>query len=416
MKKYIFLIIVCLFPLALAAKSGHPEKPKAIWIEAHGNFTRFATKANVDKYLKKIKETGFNQIYLDVKPGLGNALYKSDILPPLVQFDNETVERDWDYLGYWIQQAKRYHIDIIAWISTTGFGFTKARQGPIYQDHRWDGKTQVAMEGNDPNKLVDIRDQKSVDAAMLNPCLPEVQSFIVSVVAELVSRYPGLKGICLDYCRWCGQEYGFSDATMKAFETYSGMKVKSRNDIITAKGEEGPLFAKWTEFRTSAVTDLVKMIREKVKSINPKMELHLWASAAWNSRYTVGQNWASTRYLPQGKEYTDTYHNTGFAKQMDVFSLGAYSEYVWRVEYPNSVWTVENFVKTYNDFIKDDCEVRGCVTCYDYNSKQMKEAIKLCMDYTKGLAIFEISHVIRMNMWGAIKEGICEAEKDDKQP
>ena len=64
-----------------------------------------------------------------------------------------------------------------------GYGYTKGKEGPIYEDSRWDGKTQVMLpENNDPTQLVDIRDQEDVDAAMLNPCLPEVQEFFISIV------------------------------------------------------------------------------------------------------------------------------------------------------------------------------------------------------------------------------------------
>lgn len=56
-------------------------------------------------------------------------------------------------------------------------------------------KTQVMLpENNDPTQLVDIRDQEDVDAAMLNPCLPEVQEFVISIVEEIVTKYPKLKG------------------------------------------------------------------------------------------------------------------------------------------------------------------------------------------------------------------------------
>ena len=77
------------------------------------------------------------------------------------------------------------------------------------------------------------------------------------------------------------------------------------------------------------------------------MEIQLWASADWGSRYSVGQNWASKKYIPDpGIRYTEKYNETGFANQLDVFVLGAYAEAVWIKDNPNSVWSVENFVNT----------------------------------------------------------------------
>ena len=238
MKKYFLLLALSFFAVACNTEENNTDnndgkeiplepgnsgnktnKPKAIWIDAHANFSRFATKSAITSYMEKIKDTGFNEIYLDVKPGIGYALYDSDILPKLEKWGTETVTRDWDYLSFWLEEAERLDIDVIASISAMGFGYTKDKQGIIYDDSRWDGKTQVEMKNSDPNNLVDIRNQTDVDAAMLNPCLPEVQTYVISIIEEIVTKYPKLKGFSLDYCRWYGGNYGFSDATIQAFQT-----------------------------------------------------------------------------------------------------------------------------------------------------------------------------------------------------
>jgi len=397
------------------------DKDKAIqlWIDAHANFSRFATKGNITMYLEKIKDTGFNEVYVDVKPGIGYALYDSDILPLLTQWGSETVERDWDYLQFWIDEAERLDIKVIASISTLGFGYTKERQGLVYEDSKWDGKTQFEMpDPGHPDNIVDIRDQNGadapIDAAMLNPCLPEVQAFVISIIAEIVTKYPKLKGLCLDYCRWYGGNYGFGDATIAAFETYSGLKVNSRNDILASTGAPGAMYTQWIEFRTMTITGFVSSIRAKIKSINPEMELHLWASAHWQSRYSVGQNWASKNYVPQGWQYTGSYSKTGFADQLDAFSLGAYADVVWKKDAPGSDWSVENFVTTYNDYIMDECKVYGSIASYAYIGKSAgvcSDAVYLCLKNTDGLMVFELSHVINGNQWAAIKEGINRVMK-----
>ncbi|GBU07342.1 hypothetical protein AwDysgo_06730 [Bacteroidales bacterium] len=426
MKKYLFLLIAILFlscannedieigdgsqiPTHPGGSEGKTDMPVQMWIDAHANLSRFETKENITSYLEKMKTTGFNEIYLDVKPGIGYALYESHILKKLNKWGQEVVVRDWDYLGYWIQEAERFDISVIASISALGYGSTTGKEGAIYDDDRWLGKTQIEMLDNDPNKLVDMRDQTGVDAVMLNPSLPEVQAFVISIVEEIVTKYPKLKGVCLDYCRWYGGKYGFGDATILEFESYSGIKVNNRNEIITSTGGIGPLYSKWIEFRTMTITNLVTNIRSKVKSIDPAMELHFWASADWASRYGVGQNWGSKKYIPKSSGiYTDTYSKTGFADQIDVFSLGAYADAVWASENPGSVWSVENFVKTYSTFTMGDCKVYGSIPSYAYktNAKVVSDAVYLCLKNTDGLMVFEISHVINNNQWDAIKEGI----------
>lgn len=386
-----------------------PTKPIQMWIDAHANFSRFAKKESITSYMEKMKEIGFNEIYVDVKPGIGYALYDSDILPQLTKWDNETVERDWDYLAFWIEEGKRLEIDVIASLSVMGYGYTKTKEGLIYDSNKWDGKTQFEMTDNNPANLVDMRNQTNVDAAMLDPSIPEVQAFVISIIEEITTKYPDLKGICLDYCRWYGANYGFGDASISAFESYSGLKVSNKNEIITATGGIGPLYNQWIEFRSMTITNLITNIREKVKSIDKEMELHFWASAHWNSRYSVGQNWASKKYKPKASGiYTENYNKTGFADQIDVFSLGAYAEHIWKAENPNSEWSVENFVTNYSQYIQGDCKVYGSIGSYAYKNKAraVSDAVYLCLKNTDGLMVFEISHVINNNQWGAIKEGI----------
>lgn len=434
MRKYFILLsLLCMFCAchsegAAPSDNGKPEiplgpgdegektnKPKGMWIDAHANFTRFEQKENVTRYLEKVKNAGLNMIYVDVKPGIGYALYDSDILPQLTKWGNESIKRDWDYLGFMIEEAERLGLDVIATISTMGFGATKYKEGIVYDTDKWDGKTQVDMpDPSDPTNLIDMRDQIDVDAAMLNPCLPEVQEFVISIIEEIVTKYPKLKGICLDYCRWYGGNYGFSDATMDAFGRNIGQKIENRNDIITSTGGVGKLYNKWIEFRTAAITNLISNIRSHIKSINPQMELQLWASAHWKSRYSCGQNWASKKYVPTANGiYTSSYNQTGFADQLEAFVLGAYADNVWISEDPMTDWSVENFVNTYNNYTMGDCKVYGSIPAYPPydNASKLSDAVYLCMKRTDGLMVFELSHVLTNGTWDAIKEGINRVEK-----
>lgn len=434
MRKYV-LLMICSFALLISSCSKSISKPVYVeqdipldiprdvtarkpiqmWIDAHANLSLFSVKANITSYLEKMKETGFNEVYLDVKPGLGYAMYDSDILPQLKRWGNISITRDWDYLGFWLEEAERLEMSVIASISVMGYGSASTREGLIFDSNQWDGKTQVGMlDASKPTVLTDIRNDLEPDAVMLDPSIPEVQEFVVSIIAEIATKYPKLKGIALDYCRWWSGNYGFGTKSLAAFQAYSGKKLTSNNDIITANGGIGPLYKDWIEFRSMAVTNLITSINRKVKGINPKMELHLWASADWASRYSVGQNWASKNFKPaESSIYTSTYNKTGFADQIDVFSLGAYTERIFISENPGSVWSVENFVTSYNNFIQGDCKVFGSFASYAYgsNATKISDAVYLCLQNTDGVMAFEISHVINNQQWDAIKAGIDRVYK-----
>lgn len=393
-------------------------KPKGMWIDCHANFLKLAKKENIDKELARIKQYGMNLIYLDIKPGNGYALYKSDILPYCDTFADLTVERDYDdYLGYFLEKCEELGIDVVGSIGAMGWGMQSPtyKQGYVYDNwDQWKDKVQVRNDNKNLDITVPISDDVNVQSVtMMDPMYLEVQDLLVSVATEIVTKYPKLKGISLDYLRYANNEggyFGMSDDNMRGYAEYWGEAVPDRTEILK-NGAPGPKFPKWIEFRSMTVTRLLKRIHEAVKSINPDCEIHLWAGADWVNRYGVGQNWASKKYKPTGWQYTDTYNETGFAEYLDVFITGAYADDVWKKN-STSDWNVENFVTIWNNFIMGDCKCYGSIAAYAYgnNPKAQSDATYLCLKYTDGYMNFELSHVNNFNLWSATLDGIQRYE------
>lgn len=395
-------------------------KPKAMWIDAHANFEKLATKDGIDGELKKIKEAGLNMIYLDVKPGNGYALYKSDILPYCNTYGDVTVTRDYDdYLGYFLEKCEELELDVVASVSATVFGFraeSGANQGFIYDNlSAWYDKCQVRSVNGEDNvgKTINICDDELQSGAFLTPASPEVQDLIISICSEIVTKYPKVKGLSLDYLRYCNNDggyFGMGDVDLNGYASYWGEPKPELTEIITETGGVGPKYAKWIEYRSATVTSLLGRIRTAVKAINPNCEIHLWASGDWGSRYGIGQNWASKNYKPSGFQYTDTYNKTGFADLLDVFVTGAYASKVWISEDPTTVWTVENFVKTWNNYIMGDCKCYGSIAAYALDASKNLDATYLCLKNTDGFMTFELSHVNNLGLWVSTKDGISRYE------
>lgn len=394
-------------------------KPKAMWIDCQANFTLLSQKAGIDAELKKIKDYGMNTIYLDVKSGNGYALYKSDFLPACDKYFNLSVTRDYDdYLGYFLEKCEEMEIDVIASIVATGWGVNYAgvRQGYIFDNMKdWGDKIQVRCEDTNPDKLVPMTDDALQTIVMLDPAYPEVQDLIVRTVSEIVQKYPKIKGISLDYLRYgssdTGGYYGMSDYNLQGYAKYWSEAVPARTEIITSEGGVGPKFAKWIEYRSMMVTNLISRIHATVKALRPECEIHLWSSSHWDSRFSVGQNWASKKYQPApGPVYTSTYSRTGFAELIDVFVTGAYAETVWNADAPGSIWTVENFVQNWKNYIKGACKCYGSIAAYALDADKIKDATYLCLKHTDGYMTFELSHVNNGNKWQATLDGIKRYE------
>lgn len=390
-------------------------KPKAMWIDCHANFIKLANKANIDAELNKMKSYGFNTIYLDVKAGNGYALYKSDILPYCNTFGDLTVTRDYDdYLGYFLEKCEELDIDVIGSLVVMGWGIPAYRQGYVFDHYdEWKDKGQVRNDLEDADKTVSIIEEANQPFAMLDPMYPEVQDLVIRVITELVTKYPKLKGISLDYLRYNNNDGGYycmSDDNLKDFAAYWDEPIPERTDFITITGGRGSKFAKWNEYKAMQVTNLMAKIRNAVKSVRPECEIHLWASSYWESRYGVGQNWASKNYKPKGDMYTPTYNKTGFAELLDVFVTGAYCNTVWKKDDPFSVWTVENFVTNWDNYIMGDCKCYGSIAVYNHNASELADATYLCLKHTDGYMAFELSHTNNGNKWEGIANGILRYE------
>ena len=99
-----------------------PEQPEvtpqpkkvSLWISTSVNFSRLKSKSNIKHFMDLIEEAGFNEIIVEVKTMQGKALYFSDILDYQTTANGVTVDRDWDYLQYFIDQAHQRGMTVLA--------------------------------------------------------------------------------------------------------------------------------------------------------------------------------------------------------------------------------------------------------------------------------------------------------------
>lgn len=413
-KKIIYIIIIGCLVISCNGRKNRNDftingKPKYIWLDAEANFKRFATKDSITYYLDKAKETGFNQIVVDVRPIQGEALYRSGILHPMVEYNGYRVERDWDYLQFFIEEARKREMKVT--VSTTIFpaGKPDNRTGLVYRDVTWQDKT--CIEYTRDRGMIDIKDDKKKVAAFLNPVLPEVQDYCLSFIKEIVSKYD-VDAYALDYCRFAGAESDFSEASRLAFEEYIGEKLTDfPADIFTWNDDgtknEGKYYKQWWEFRSMIIHDFVKKAKEEIKRIKPHIELEYWAASWYGALYENGQNWASKDYDPSA-DYewaSPNYKNTGFAEHLDTFLCGTYLEIVYGMDEPESI---EYGLARARNLVRDKCSMYGTIYALNYND--IEDATYVCLTQSEGLMVFDIVQVIEYNLWDSIKKGIDRAE------
>lgn len=392
------------------------EKPKMLWFDSEANFKRFTSQDSIRYYLDKAKETGFNQIVVDVRPVQGDVLYKSKILDPLIGFgDGFEYKRDWDYLQFFIDEAHKRGLKVTVSASIMPVGLLATKSGAAYRNSYFDDKISIG------NTTAGLKNMKETDylGIFLNPNLASVRDLVKSYVHEIVSKY-NFDTFALDYCRFADPRFDFSDSSRVAFEKYIGQKVENfPTDIYSYDSNKARIpgihYKAWWEFRAMTIRDIVGELRQTIKSEKPNMKLTYWAASWINATYVNGQNWASKGLFDAGKLYpewaSENYKNTGFGDYLDSFIVGAYLTELYGLDNNESI---EYALDRANKLINSKTDVYGSLYALS-NKDTMEDAVYLTLQKSAGLMVFDIVQVIDFNLWGAIKKGIDRSEMDQKE-
>jgi len=427
------VVFVVLFCLSLSAK------PKMMWVDATANFNRFSYPDSICYYLDKLKQTGFTDVVVDVKPITGEVLYKSKIAPQMKEWQKFNRPDSIDFLGTFIHEGHKLGLKVHASLNVFAGGHNFIDRGIVY-----DGKTSWQSINYTDSGMVPISKIKHQYSTMLNPANKDVQKYEISILKELVTKYKDLDGIVLDRVRYDCIQADFSELSKKIFERYIGAKIKNYPDDIykwekDAKGapvhKDGKYFKQWLEWRVSVIYNFIKEAKAEVKKANPKVAFGDYTGAWYPTYYEVGVNWASNKYNPAA-EYgwaTKKYKNYGYAELLDLYTTGCYFYEVTKdeVEKNNQTeikrseagmgkgkeywYSVEGSAELAMKVVNKAVPVYGGLYVEQYKEKndpgQFAKATAMCLKKTDGLMIFDIVHIINYNYWDALAKGIAEGEK-----
>jgi uncharacterized lipoprotein YddW (UPF0748 family) len=302
-----FLIIVSFFSCNNDSKKEITNvAPKLMWIDATANIERFNNKDTIDYYLEKLKDLGFTDIVVDVRPISGHLLYQSEYAPLLTEWKGKEVQYTFDYLGYYIEKAHKLGLKVQASLNTFVAGHNYMDEGPIYEGGKAEWAT-IVYPPNEEVKFISITEEKNKYSAMVNPINEEYQEYILNIFREIVEKYPELDGIILDRVRYDGFTADFSDLSRRKFETYLGKELDLfPDDIYRWKKDEqgnfyperGKYFLQWFEWRASVIYNFMAKAKKVVKEVNPEISFGTYTGAWYPSYFEVGVNFASKHYDP----------------------------------------------------------------------------------------------------------------------
>ena len=404
-----------------------------VWVSCEGNWEEFAnSKENIVRDIARLKDCGFTDLVVDVRPTNGGVLFKSTHAEPQTRMDcwtdggyrfiNRTA--DFDYLQTFIDEGHKQGLRVHAVINTFVGGclcpFGLGSDGMLFEDSSKKSWASVVNTSEGLKNTMDLLDD-SVDygAKFLSPINPQVQDYVLGIIADLAAY--DVDGIILDRCRFddYSLQSDFSDLMKSGFEEYCGKSISKWPDDVMRPGQDAlngvasSIQKQWLEFRAKVIHDFIVKAADKVHSINPKIRFGCYVGGWYSSYYYSGVNWASPNYDPKADGWYwagSRYKDFGYADHCDYMFIGAYasSDNV----YGSGEWTMEGFCKQAKRLFKGDVPFAGGPDIGNGSGFEnggqgalMDSIVDACMsNCTAGMFFFDLCHIRMHDYWDDIKK------------
>jgi uncharacterized lipoprotein YddW (UPF0748 family) len=428
-------LLSLLLSLGLTMAQAKPrfEKKIILWMDAHANFERLATLEGIQRVMQKAKDVGFTDIVVDIKPIDGSVLYRSNIAPMLKEWKGYKRAADFDYLATMIQEGRKHGFKVYVTLNVFSEGFAQEKTGIAYTTEQdW---ATILYTGNGFVPITKAPDQLAI---FVNPLLETVQEYELSIIDELVKKYHP-DGIILDRARYTGIASDFSDSSRLAFQRHVKKTLRRwPEDIFTlaitsdgsAQSIPGKYYKEWLEWRAGIIHGFFKKVRQRVKSIDKNVDFATYVGAWYPTYYELGVNWASPKYRPE-KDYkwaSKYYYKTGYAPILDFLCVGTYFYEVninelthaqpkssdrgkAVMKHDKEPWySVEGSAEVAMKVTKGEIPVYGSLYVQQYKDKENPEqfgrAIRMCLEKTDGLMVFDLVHLENFDWWDVVAKSV----------
>lgn len=271
MKKQLILILFLLtVSIAVAGEI------RSLWIVPWD----ISCPSDIDQMIADAVSARQNELLVEVR-------YRSDALYTPNRLSNKyhnpepksyvLKDPSFDALDYILKKAKPLGFSVQAWVvvfNATPVLEKRLKENYIYQNHQnwitWDNKGR-------------LMDAKTHLGYFIDPGIPAVQDYTLEVLSDLVSGYPELDGLHLDYIRYPNQNLGYHPTSRSRFE------AAQRKDRSLS----------FNDWRTSLITEFVRKCHQRIKEINPYIQLTAAViSDITQAKRDYAQNW--TDWLKEG--------------------------------------------------------------------------------------------------------------------
>lgn len=277
------MLALAFVPLRGAQKPIAPSEVRALWVTR----TSLATPVSIAAMVRQAQAGGFNTLLVQVR-GRGDAYFNDGVEPKAATL--RTQPESFDPLSTVLKLAHERSLRVHAWVNvglvSSAVELPASRAHVIYRHPEWLmvpralGRDLALLEPKSQLYLERLarwsRSQTGeIEGLYLSPIPQEAADETVSIVADIVARYP-VDGVHLDYVRYPNEEFDYSRGALLAFKAdlrglLSEPDMKRREQAsgsdLVAWAEAFP--ERWREFRRERLTALVAHIRDSVKARRP---------------------------------------------------------------------------------------------------------------------------------------------------
>ncbi|MFH0992482.1 MAG: family 10 glycosylhydrolase [bacterium] len=238
---------------------------RAVWVHP-GTFgiEKDAATKSIQSTLDEYQSAGINTAIVMIKSTSGYLYYQSEI-------GVQDPAYNWDFFRVFLDEARQRGITIHPWFCVFTEG---ALVGQVRQHPEWL-----------------IRSKKSELVSIVNPALPQVRQYEISLMTELAKNYL-VDWIHLDYIRFPCEPtedyFSFDSQTRSLFKEYSGEDPSA----IKAMDSGNIMWNEWIEWNAGQVTQFLRELRQSLASAGRSIKISAAVFPnAENARVLIGQDW-----------------------------------------------------------------------------------------------------------------------------
>lgn len=265
----------------------------AVKNEMHGVWIRPSEKnrEEVIKVINKLEKTGIDNIFLETYYH-GYTIFPSKTMAEYGLNEQRPEFKGWNPLKVWLEEAHKRNIKVHVWFQTFYIGNDNIYSVPKHMLSIYPEWANVQKKHAD--KPVPMPSISEHNGYFLDPANPNVQKFLMTLLAEIVSDYD-VDGLNIDYIRYpkslstnilgyLNSTWGYSAYARKEFCSLYG------KDPVTMEASD-PLMEKWNLYRQEKVTGFVSQLRGLVGGKNIMISTVIFPNRQ-DTLSTKLQNWA----------------------------------------------------------------------------------------------------------------------------